>query len=52
VFQDNDDSGNRIELRSHQENSKVVVDDNVDKDKKNDDAKEMKDDNDDHADNT
>ncbi|GJY65227.1 hypothetical protein Tco_0467465 [Tanacetum coccineum] len=40
VFQDdNDDSGNRLDPESHKENSKVVdddVDDNVDKEKKND----------------
>ncbi|GKC61315.1 hypothetical protein Tco_1088913 [Tanacetum coccineum] len=55
-----DDFGTKIEPESHKENSEVVidddVDDNVDKEKKNDDVEEKKDekneDNDNHADHT
>ncbi|GJT71446.1 hypothetical protein Tco_1030732 [Tanacetum coccineum] len=61
VFQDDDDdSGNRIEPGSHKKNPEVVdyddVDDNVDKEKNNDDVEEKKynknDDNNDHGDHT
>ncbi|GKA04048.1 hypothetical protein Tco_0676829 [Tanacetum coccineum] len=60
IFQDDDDSSNKIKPGSHKENLEVVddndVDENVDKEKKNDEVEEKKDnknnDNDDHVDHT